>query len=152
LEPPRPSLAAIGVATVFGAGFSPVAPGTFGSVAGVALSMATLSWPLYAKLAVLVAVSLAGWWAAERIGRAWGHDHQRVVIDEVAGQYLTLLLTAGSHVSLLIGFVLFRFFDITKPQPARYFDNQKSGWYTMADDLAAGLYGLAALTLVEYFL
>lgn len=148
----KPPLAAIAAGTVFGAGFSPVAPGTAGSLAGVGLCALTLAWPLALKLGVLAAVTVLGTWAAHEIGKAWGHDHQRVVIDEVAGQYLTLLTTAGSWVSLGAGFILFRLFDITKPQPARYFDDRKSGWYTMADDLVAGLYGLAALTLLEHLL
>lgn len=148
----KPPLAAVVAATTFGLGFSPIAPGTCGSLFGVGLSLFTLAWPLYAKLAVLAAITLLGWWASEEIGKAWGHDNQRVVIDEVAGQYLTLLLMPGSIVLVILGFVLFRFFDIVKPQPARYFDDQKSGWYTMADDLVAGAYGLAALTLIEKFI
>lgn len=150
-EQPRgdPPLAAVAAATVFGVGFSPLAPGTLGSLVGVGLSLLTLQWPLAYKIAVLAAVTLAGWWASAQIGKAWGHDHPRVVVDEVAGQYLTLLLTPGGAGSVLAGFLLFRLFDIAKPQPARYFDDRKSGWFTMADDLAAGLYGLAALTLIE---
>ncbi len=155
IEPPKTAkapLAAVLASTTFGLGFSPLAPGTLGSAAGVGLIYLTLDWPLPAKIGVLVFVTLLGWWASAEVGKVWGHDHRRIVIDEVAGQYLTLILSAGSSAALFTGFILFRIFDMWKPPPARAYDNRKGGWFTMADDLAAGVYGLFALILIERFL
>ena len=74
------------IASGLGVGLSPFAPGTLGSLWGVALAFLTWEWPPAAKIGLLVAVSLVGWWASEQAGRMWGHDHPRIVIDEVAGQ------------------------------------------------------------------
>ena len=99
-----------------------------------------------------------GVWAAEQAGAAWGKpDHGAIVIDEVLGQLLALALpyyvlgaSAVSFQFLLVGFVLFRLFDIAKPWPVSYFDNHwKSGWGVMLDDVVAGLLaGLGALLVL----
>lgn len=138
------------IATGLGVGYSPVAPGTLGSLWGLALAAATLAWPLPAKLALLALVSVVGVWASERVGRQWGHDHRQIVIDETAGQYLTLLLAPGLT-WFAWGFVLFRLADVVKPYPASVLDEMKGGFFTMADDLAAGLYGLLALWVLTRF-
>ena len=138
------------LATWFGAGLLPKAPGTWGSLA--ALPFAWLiawagGWPALALAIVLV--SLVGWWAADRYIIQVGHeDPGQVVIDEVAGQWLVLLLTPPDIVSYAVGFALFRLFDITKPWPAGWADRAvKGGLGTMLDDLLAGAYGLALMLL-----
>lgn len=132
------------IATGLGVGYSPLAPGSLGSLWGIALTAATLTLPLAVKLAVLALVTAVGIWASERVGRVWGHDHRQIVVDETAGQYLTLL-AAPDVTWFAWGFVLFRVADVVKPYPASILDRKKGGFYTMADDLAAGLYGMLAL-------
>lgn len=140
---------ATAIASGLGVGLSPFAPGTLGSLWGVALSYAAFDWPPAARAAVLVALIAVGIWSSEGAGRAWGHDHPRIVIDEVTGQYITLL-AAPSPVWFLWGFVLFRLADIVKPFPANVLDRKKGGVYTMADDGVAGVYGLLVLYLISH--
>jgi len=82
----------------------------------------------------------------------WGHDSSRIVIDEVVGQMITFGIAAGryplSAFHILLGFGLFRLFDIVKPFPIRRFERFKGGLGVIADDVAAGLYALAVLSLV----
>jgi phosphatidylglycerophosphatase A len=128
------------------------APGTWGSLA--ALPLGWLLWwlggtPLLAG--AMVIVFFVGWWASERIVRADGlEDPSWVVIDEVAGQWLTLLVTPPSLLDYAIGFALFRLFDIWKPWPVSWADRHvKGGLGIMLDDVLAGLMGLVVLTLLQ---
>src|SRR6185436_1562238 len=101
----------------------------------------------------LVVVTLIGWWAAELFGRASGkEDDQRIVIDEVAGYLTTLLLVPCSPVNLILAFLLFRLFDVTKPPPVRQLDRHIGGGLgLMVDDLAAGVYAGAILFALQHF-
>lgn len=154
---------ALGIATC-GVGYLPLAPGTWGSLVGVGLyflirssyfSLARaagypLSSPqagfLVIELMAITVVTLAGVWAGTRTEQLSGRkDPGKVVIDEVAGQLISLmpipLLILGWDLWLIvIAFVSFRFFDIIKPYPARRFEALKAGWGIMADDLVAGVY------------
>lgn len=145
---------ALAVASGAGAGYAPIAPGTVGSAVGVALF-----WPLAALGLPLLAVTVAGVialgiWAAERAEQAYGRkDDGRIVIDEVAGQLLTLLplVPAGrAHAWpwLVTGFVAFRVLDVWKPGPARWLqENLRGGAGVVMDDVAAGAIGAAALAV-----
>jgi len=129
------------VATGFGSGYSPVAPGTAGSLVGLLLflPLAGLAWPV--QLAAIAAVTLVGTLAAWRVARSVGlKDPGLVVVDEVAGQWLTFLALPVTPVTALAGFVLFRVMDIVKPWPARDLERLPGGIGIMADDIAAGLY------------
>lgn len=134
------------VATAFGAGLSPVAPGTAGSAVGV-----LLFWPLAARhwswqLAACVAVTLLGIAAAGRVARSVGlEDPGLVVVDEVAGQWLTLVALPFTPAVVLAGFLLFRVMDVVKPWPARALEDLPGGFGIMADDIAAGVYAHLAL-------
>ena len=145
---------AVALGTGFGAGFSPFAPGTFGSAVGVALFIPLAAHGLPA-VALAVAVLLpCGVWAASVCGRRYGaHDHGRIVIDEVVGQLIALASFPARPEWLLAGFLLFRLFDIVKPFPARRIDLQ---WRTplgvMADDVVAGAYANLTLQVVRVFL
>jgi len=153
----RPRPWATLVATFFGIGYLRPGPGTWGSAATVLL------WWLLARsiapawqpwLAVLLAVTavLAGIPAATRVARASGvKDPQFVVIDEVAGQLITLIAVPIAWKSLLLGFILFRGFDIVKPPPVRSLERLPEGTGIVIDDVAAGLYGLAVMQLVLHF-
>jgi phosphatidylglycerophosphatase A len=137
----------------FGAGWLKPAPGTWGSAA--ALPFGWLLWRLGGPPVLGIAaavVFLIGWWASERIVRADGlEDPSWVVIDEVAGQWLTLLLTPPSLLDYAVGFALFRLFDIWKPWPVSWADSQlKGGLGIMLDDVLAGLMGLAVLSLLQW--
>jgi phosphatidylglycerophosphatase A len=133
------------IASGFGIGFVPVAPGTVGSVLGLALGAALLAVSPAALAVGAVAVTGVGLWAIERalIGEK-ARDPGWIVIDEVAGQMVALLGAAWrpSWAGLLIAFALFRLFDIAKPGPVGWADRRTESASVMADDLIAG--GLAA--------
>lgn len=135
------------MATAGGVGYAPVAPGTAGSLlTALVLWLVPFSRP--ALVLFFVAVTLAGLWAAGRAEQALGgKDPGPIVIDEVAGMTLTVLAVPLTAVTLGAGFVLFRLFDIVKPPPARAVQRWPGGPGVMADDLVAGLYALAVLTL-----
>jgi phosphatidylglycerophosphatase A len=201
---PRISLA---IATAFGLGYLPTAPGTFGSLAGIALAMipfwsislSAWAWgglgvPNYSlgahtvdtfilfQCLLAIAVALIGVWTADRAAKYWNtKDPQRVVIDEVSGQQLTLLLGGfwplrasttsiesygkpilwsthplGMSMAilpnwkyLLLGFILFRVFDIWKPFPARQAESLPGGLGIMADDWIAGIYAALGLWIAR---
>ncbi len=212
----KPSIALL-IATALGVGYAPKAPGTFGSLVGVAtiflsavfflrpehwtdlfslhpLSDATLMdrhflvpgsdihdsamWlPLVCAFVLLVFLALVGVWASQRAAEYSGmKDPQFVVIDEVAGQHLTLVLPlipiALPHLTsrvdfsvyaifsalslvnwkyLLVGFLLFRLFDIWKPYPIKKLENLPGGWGIMADDWLAGVYAAILLRVALHF-
>jgi phosphatidylglycerophosphatase A len=192
---------ALAIATVFGVGYLPKAPGTFGSVVGVILS--SLLAGLGLKIIVLVdegtfpglrnqpdlllifaAVELVGilaisalgvWSSSVSAGYAMTKDPQYIVIDEVSGQILVILLglmpltapiaPARSDISpavelvlhmlswqsVLLGFILFRVFDIWKPWPIRRLEKLPGGWGIMADDWMAGIYAAILLRVALHF-
>jgi phosphatidylglycerophosphatase A len=130
------------VASVFGAGYSPVAPGTVGSlVTAVAIWLLPFT-PL--RIAVTLAVvTLLGIWSGSRVERVLGRkDPGLIVIDEVAGMLLSVILLPRSIPVLVTAFLLFRLFDIWKPFPARESQALSGGMGVMVDDLIAGLYAL----------
>jgi phosphatidylglycerophosphatase A len=198
---------ALFIATAGGLGYFPKAPGTFGSLAGLALAVAPL-WLLWLSLAlfaiyvrgagifvkssaagvldpvfdlqilITIIIAATGVWSASRASKFWNiKDPQRVVIDEVSGQHLTLLLGCGIPLwwkaqgipfqfdalpiglistrsalnwkYLLLGFILFRLFDIWKPFPARQAESLPGGWGIMADDWVAGIYAGIGLWLAR---
>ena len=145
---------AIFIATGAGAGFMPKAPGTAGALVGVLvyLAMHAVGAGGYFLHAILV-ILFAGTLAAHRVESFWGHDSQRIVVDEVVGQMIAYSLAGKaqlSMVSVFAGCVLFRVFDIAKPFPIRRLEALPGGVGVMADDVGAGLFALAALTLLQY--
>jgi phosphatidylglycerophosphatase A len=212
----RPRLA-LAIATALGVGYIPKAPGTFGSLVGVATAFlssvfflqpgsvralfslhpdyetvlrnelfplpgsnvhnAMLALPILSALGLLVVLGAIGVWSASRAASYAGiEDPQFVVIDEVAGQHLALLLPlipiALPHLSahmdlsvftiffalslvnwkyLLLGFILFRVFDIWKPWPIRRLEKLPGGWGIMADDWMAGIYAAILLRVALHF-
>jgi len=162
------------IATGAGSGRAPIAPGTVGSLLGLGL-FALSSWLEHARGAVGLGWGLAGillgvgTWASSRAWPFFGRrDPPPIVIDEVVGQFLTLLLVAGGHVLFrrvpaegagswpgweiaLAGFVFFRLFDIWKPYPIRRVERWAGGVGIMADDVLAGIYaGLATFLVAEF--
>lgn len=135
------------------AGCSPVAPGTAGSVVGVAayFLLRPLGWPAYA--AATLAVTLAGIWIAGRAETLFGQkDSKHIVIDEIAGQLIALFMAPPVWWAILAGFGLFRLFDIAKFWPISAFEKLKGGAGVMLDDVAAGLFALAALQIILLYI
>lgn len=140
--------------TGFYSGYSPLFPGTAGSAA------ALLFWPILRRLglsgriaaiALIYAVGVPSAGALER--ESGVKDPGRVVIDEFVGMYITLLADRGYRpAGILAAFFAFRFFDIIKPWPASLFDRGEGGLSIMNDDVAAGLYALAAIELFRWVL
>ena len=141
------------IATALGAGFSPLAPGTMGTLTAIPLAWALGRGPAVLFPLVTAFISLIGIWAASAFQAAHGtDDDQRIVIDEVAGYLVTLLLVPRTGATLLLAFVLFRLFDIWKPFPVRLIDRRVGGGLgVMADDLAAGVYGALCLWALAHF-
>jgi len=135
------------VATGFGAGYGPIAPGTWGSIPGIVLAWALSTlWGPWVELAGVAVVAAVGVWAAGRAAAYVGaKDPGLVIVDEIAGQMLTLAFLAPRPGVLAAGFVLFRLLDVWKPWPARRLEDLPGGTGIMADDLAAGLYGTLVL-------
>jgi phosphatidylglycerophosphatase A len=153
----RPPRWASVVATFFGVGRIHPGPGTWGSAATILLWWALTGYispsvqPGVALLLTILAVAI-GIPAATQIVRATGiKDPQYVVIDEVAGQLLTLVASPATWKSLLVGFILFRGFDIVKPPPIRMLERFPEGVGIVVDDLGAGLYALAIMQVLQHF-
>ncbi len=138
----------------FGTGYVPKMPGTVGTLVGILfyLPMVYLSWPVY--IGVTIALFLLGIWLCEVTANHLGvHDHGGIVWDEIVGFLVTMTLVPLDWRFLLLGFVLFRLFDIWKPWPIRWFDVGVSGGFgIMLDDLVAGLYALLVLQLIAYLI
>jgi phosphatidylglycerophosphatase A len=135
----RPSLGLV-VATVFGLGYAPVAPGTFGSAAGL-LVWWLLPVSTAIQAAVIVAIFVAGSWGGNVAERHFGRsDPGQVVIDEVMGMLITLFLNPVGWLGALAGFLLFRIFDVIKPYPANRLEQLHGGIGVMADDAMAAIY------------
>jgi len=134
----------------FGTGLAPVAPGTVGSLLGVALAWLTLDLGLMTDIGIGLGLFLAGIWICGESARRIGvHDHGGIVWDEICGMYLTLLVAPPQLNAWILGFLLFRGFDIVKPWPIRDLDHRLGGGVgIMLDDLVAALY--AALLLALY--
>ncbi len=130
-----------------GAGLAPKAPGTFGSLFGMAIAWWTLPLGFDARIVVVIALIVSGVWICGESARRIGvHDHSGIVWDEIAGIYLVLLVAPVSILGWGLGFGLFRLFDIWKPWPIRDLDHRLHGGLgIMLDDLVAALYAAVLL-------
>jgi phosphatidylglycerophosphatase A len=139
------------LATGFGAGLSPVAPGTAGTLVGVLVCLISYPLPWILRLAFVLAIAAASIYVSHQAEAIYGKkDDQRIVIDEIAGFQVAMLPVAVTGLHLLFAFVLFRMFDIWKPFPVNRLQNLKGGWGVVADDLGAGAYaGLILLLLTS---
>lgn len=144
------------IATGLGVGHFPYGPGTMGALLAILIwypitTMANHTTWFFITLALILAFTLLGAWSSTVAERYWGEDPSRVVIDEVVGQWITLLAVPAvfSWWHVLAAFVLFRFFDIVKPLGVRKMENFKSGWGIMADDILAGCYGAILIYLLN---
>lgn len=147
-----PSAPAKLLATWFGAGLAPKAPGTWGSVAALPFAWAIQTWAGSAALVLAASLLfLVGWAASNRLVNTMGiKDPQIIVVDEVVGQWLTLACGPVSIPAYLIGLLLFRAADITKPFPASWADRKvEGGLGVMLDDVFAAVYSGLGLWLID---
>lgn len=138
------------IASGVGAGYFPVAPGTAGSALAAAVALCLRPWwnPATA-LALCFVCFLAGVYCTNRATLLWGHDSGKMVIDEIAGMFLSLAFIPLTWTNLAVAFFIFRLFDIVKPPPARQLERLRAGWGVMADDIAAGAYTAILMVGIE---
>lgn len=147
-------------ATGFGAGYSPIAPGTMGALVGMLIILPKMLWGFACfhpvsfvdiDLLVLIVVFFAiGVLATNALEKEWGHDPQKIVIDEIVGYWIALLVVPFSWNTLILAFILFRIFDIWKPLGIRKMEKLKGGWGVMMDDVLAGVYANIVLQVLLY--
>lgn len=151
----KPSFLPVLIATGFGSGFSPFAPGTAGA------ALATLIWfglsfivseicLLWLTVGLILLFTIAGIWAANRLEPYWGEDPSRVVVDEMVGVWIALLAAPAGNIWYALGaFALFRLFDIFKPLGIRRMESFPGGIGVMMDDILAGIYSFAILIAIR---
>ena len=138
----------------FGSGLAPKAPGTFGTLAAIPLvCLLAYSTSLSGYLLVTFVASIVGIWLCGKTAKdMMVHDDSSIVWDEIAGLLITMIAVPLSWQSLLLGFVLFRLFDILKPWPISYLDARVHGGFgIMIDDVLAGFFALILMHLTLYF-
>jgi len=150
------SRVATALATWFGCGYAPVAPGTAGSAAAVLIALALnagFGWPPYYFAILAAALLLPGIWSAGVFARSVNRkDPSQVVVDEVIGQWITIAGAASLNwKSWLAAFLLFRAFDIWKPPPVRQLERLRGGAGIVADDVMAGIYGAIVIFVAGLF-
>ena len=135
----------------FGFGLSPFAPGTFGTVAAIPIYALLLMCPFSVYLVFIVASLIVGIWICGESSRMIGvHDHSGIVWDEIAGFLLTMVPFVPSVGSVIAGFLAFRFFDIIKPWPIRWFDQRIHGGFgIMLDDVIAAIFSIIFLVAIS---
>lgn len=134
----------------FGSGLAPKAPGTFGTLAAIPIYLLlTMLTPLHYGVMVLV-MSVAGIYICGKAAADVGvHDHGAIVWDEFVGFFITMFMVPVSWQSILLGFILFRLFDILKPWPISYIDKKMTGGLgIMFDDVIAGVFALIIMQLI----
>lgn len=134
----------------FGSGLSPKAPGTVGTLMAVPLYLLLVQLPLTCYVLALVVTGVAGVWLCGESARLLGvHDHGGIVWDEFVGFWLAMLMAPAGWLWIVVGFALFRLFDIWKPWPIRVIDEKVDGGLgIMLDDILAGVYALVVLQLL----
>lgn len=137
----------------FGSGCSPWAPGTFGTLAAIPVYLLLNNAPLWLYLFITLMMFIIGIWlcgkATEKLGV---HDHSGIVWDEIVGYLVTMIAAPQGWLWILIGFILFRFFDILKPWPINIADKKIAGGLgIMVDDVVAGIFAFAVLQLIVYY-
>ena len=141
------------LATGFGVGYSPVAPGTLGTLVAIPIYyfLSENHSPLYEI--TLIGFFFLSVWISENAETFFGKkDDPKIVIDEVMGFLITMLWVPKTTGFIMIGFFLFRFFDILKPFPIRRLERRlKGGWGVVLDDVMAGVYAHIILQIISYF-
>ncbi|WP_286265556.1 phosphatidylglycerophosphatase A family protein [Thalassotalea atypica] len=138
----------------FGSGLAPKAPGTFGTLAAIPVYLLMTGLSPFVYLLLTLVMAVVGIYICGYCAKAVNeHDHPAIVWDEIVGFLITMYLVPVSVLNIVLGFALFRFFDIVKPWPISYLDRYvKGGFGIMIDDVIAGIMALACLQLLLYFL
>lgn len=136
----------------FGAGLAPKAPGTWGTLVGVLLYLPLSGLDLFGYTTVVLLAALAGVAICDGSSRRLGvHDHPGIVWDEIVGYWLTMLAAPPGWPPIVVGFALFRLFDIWKPWPIGWLDRRVGGGLgIMIDDLVAGVFAWVGLQALGY--
>ena len=138
------------IATCFGIGYIQKGAGTiaalFCCLLWYLLKIGETGW--YVQLLSIVILFFIGVWSSSQVEDAWGHDSNRIVIDEWMGMSVALFLVPFTWISYLLAFILFRAFDIAKPFYIRKAEGFPGGWGVMLDDLLAGIYSVVILHLL----
>ena len=139
------------LATGFGSGFSPIVPGTAGTIVAIPIYyfLSNISSPVYEI--TLVAFFFLSVSVSEKAQQHWGNkDDRRIVIDEIMGFFVTMLWLPRTALMIIAGFFLFRFFDIVKPPPIRRLENVNGGYGVVLDDVMAGVYANIVLQIFSW--
>ena len=142
------------LATGFGIGYSPVAPGTLGTLVAIPIYyfLSEIPSPLY-EITLIGFIFLSVWISEKAEIFFVKKDDQRIVIDEIVGFLITMLWIPKTTRFIIIGFILFRFFDILKPIPIRRIERKfKGGFGVVLDDVVAGVYANIILRLIYLFI
>jgi phosphatidylglycerophosphatase A len=142
------------LATWWGVGFCPLAPGTLGTLAAIPLFLILSLFPLWLYLPCVLGIALLACWVAGRAETIFGkQDPRAIVIDEVVGFLAVMIALPLKWPYLLAGFILFRAFDVIKPPPIRFVERTvKGGYGVVLDDVLAALYAHIALRILFFFL
>jgi phosphatidylglycerophosphatase A len=140
------------IATWFGCGLAPKAPGTMGTLGTIPLYLLVAREGRAGVAAAALVVTAVGIWAASVVARELGKkDPQVVVVDEAAGFLVTMLpMRDPSWLAVVAGFALFRLFDVFKPWPIRRFEELPGGWGIVLDDIVAGIFAAAVMTGLRF--
>lgn len=135
-----------------GSGLLPKAPGTWGTLVALPLYYAMLPLNMLSYLALTLLLTVIGVFICDYSSKKLGvHDHPGIVWDEICGYLITMIAAPVGWMWMLIGFVLFRIFDILKPWPIKWLDQKvKGGFGIMVDDVLAGVFAMASLQLIVY--
>ena len=135
-----------------GSGLAPKAPGTFGTLAAIPLYLLLMTLSPWLYFVVVVIASVAGVWICDKTADDLGvHDHPAIVWDEFCGFWVTMLLAPAGWLWIVLGFLLFRLFDIWKPWPIGWLDKRVSGGFgIMVDDLIAGVFAMVILQIIYH--
>jgi phosphatidylglycerophosphatase A len=143
---------AVVISSGFGSGFIKPGPGTWGTAVAFLISamiyVSGVSDSLYIPIILTIAFYAAGLWSIGVLEDEWEDDDQRIVVDEMIGYWITIILIPISWTSLILAFFLFRAFDIVKPFGIRRFDEIKTNWAVLVDDVVAGIYANIALRII----
>ena len=142
------------LATGFGSGLSPKAPGTIGTLVAVPIYLTFNHLPLLWYLFITLLATIFGFFICHEAAKYQGvHDHPSIVWDEFCGFWITMIAAPKGFAWIIIGFVLFRLFDIWKPGPIRYIDRRiHGGLGIMLDDVLAGIFACLCLQVVAFFI
>ena len=140
------------LAAGFGSGYSPIIPGTAGTLVAIPVFLILSAIPSPVYEITLLAFFFLSVWISEKAQTYWGvKDDRRIVIDEIMGFLITMLWIQRSVIAVILGFFLFRFFDIVKPPPIRRLEKIRGGCGVVLDDVLAGVYANIVLHLIQIF-